>query len=299
MIQIDRQKHLALLFRARSGSTVFRSFMSQVLNFKDCSEIFNHGLPERLHLKITDDNDISIEKLDTVSIDIRLSKEYQEKQFEISKQNLDVLSYMTDHGIQGIFGVYHQSYYNYNPELTQMILDRPDVQPLILLRADVLYGIISECVCRETDQYHNTSANSVTRSVNPFAIKLDDLKIHLEYYVNFYKDIQRANPDIPVVYYEQFRQTPVKLLNIFSGLPKKLCSVSTNKWEGDYRKHVTNMDQVENLYREFVLKHIDCFPQLFDPGLQSITPPLPGLQQPSLPLSSLYHAVGQQNILPA
>jgi hypothetical protein len=50
---------------------------------------------------------------------------------------------------------------------------------------------------------------------------------------------------------------------LFTGIPKQLVSFPVNKFSGNYKDLVTNIDEIEEFYEDFVNEHKEYFPQYF------------------------------------
>ena len=260
-IPIRPDRHIGLLFNARTGSTVLRNYFKQVLKFVDLAEMFNHYV-KRVKIDFSGEPQFVFDFTDTRSYDD------QETNIQISLDCLKNLTELTRRKKFSVFGVLFESWYCAFPELTEMLSARDDIQFIDLRRGDVLYGLLSTQVSLLSEQFHNDfnigqKVVAKKRNVEPFEFSLDDLETGLWKYRNHCEIVAKHFPNTPVLYYEQFQRTPANLMNLFSGIPKRICSVNVTKFEGNYKDLVTNLDEVEDFYANFVCENPECFPQYF------------------------------------
>jgi hypothetical protein len=260
-IPILPNRHIGLLFNARTGSSVLRNYLRQVLKYTDLAEMFNHYV-KRVQIDLSGEPKFIFDFEDTRSYDS------QETNIEISKVCLEKLSQMTEIKKFGVFGVLFESWWCHFPELAEQLSSRDDMQFIDLRRGDVLYGLLSTYISLLTNKFHNDFGIGEKvvikkRNVEPFIYPLDTLEMGLWHYRNHCEIVEKYFPNTPVLYYEQFQKTPANLMHLFSGIPKKICSVNVTKFEGNYKDLVLNLKEVEDFYAQFVSENPTCFPQYF------------------------------------
>ncbi len=259
-IPIQPNKHIALLFEARSGSTVLRHFLATVLNYGNLNEYFNHRVgTDTLRIEGTDTYFTPGTGTRTNLTDSELAAR--------SKGHLEILNQLTAINRYMVFCVMENSYREAYPTLTNELSKRSDIQPIRLVRADYLYSIISIMVSRNTGQWHNSMVNSSLavkkREVKPFSVNIHLIEKMMLDYVISVDELNENFENAPIIYYEQFQTSPASMMNLFSGIPKKLVSVDLTKFSGNHKDLVENLDEVEDFYEQFVNDHKEYFPQYF------------------------------------
>jgi hypothetical protein len=157
-----------------------------------------------------------------------------------------------------------KTYSSVYPEFSEKLALTPNLQLIRVRRADVLYSIISHKTSHLTGEFHLKSDTSRARQndIN-FEISLFELEESLTRLVNEEKHMDTYFPNVPIIYYEEFQESPVKLTRKFTGVPIRMISVGTVRFMGNHKTNVTNIDEVEDFYEKFVNEHKEYFPQYF------------------------------------
>lgn len=258
-VNLVPNKHIGIIFQPRSGSTVLRSFLKESTTNYDAGELFNHEVKTTEIFIINNEPQF-----------IHHGKNLQgglppNMLYERSEKYLTYLSELTSIDRYLTFGIYLQSFMDHYPELIAQLSMRRDVQYFQLERADLLYSIISVSVSSLTKQFHNniTKNNSrmVKRDLPKFFVPVEEVERGCRRYIDKQKLIKKHFNQLPTLYYEQFQLRPANLMNLFRGIPKRLVSLSVNKFIGNYKDSVLNLDEIEDFYEQFVNDHIEFFPQ--------------------------------------
>lgn len=255
-VAIAPNKHIALIFRPRSGSHILRKYLSATLGIHNFGEIFNLLHDFSSQIQFTDDNPprVKVEHLNKNFFDLSQDN-VQELQREVARKNIATLNKLTELGEWGVFGIHLSSFDKFYPELLNEILSRSDIQPIRLQRKDILYGMLSIMVSVKSEFHNYDTDTIITRPVEPFEVEKTKLIKFLDQHVRFCKNMDHQCPELPIIYYEQFQQTPTQLMNLFTGLPRKLVSIPYSRWGGNYRDLVTNIEEVEAWYSEYQSEH--------------------------------------------
>jgi hypothetical protein len=143
------------------------------------------------------------------------------------------------------------------------LASRDDTQFINLTRADVLYSLISAYISQQTEVWHNTSVHNKDRRHTQFRIEMPMLRRHLTEFICEQQFIIDTFKNVPTVYYEEFQHSPANLRNKFTGMPCKIVTTTVNKFSGNHKDFITNLDEVEDFYEQFVNEHKEYFPQYF------------------------------------
>ena len=279
-VTIESNKHIAFIIQPRSGSTVLRNYLSQLLNYNSAGELLNHNV-NTVDIEIKNNKivkwihpDPNIRPSEDMTIDDLTLRSYN---------NLNTLTQLTEIKKYCIFTVLVRSFRERGPDILTKLKERNDIQFIRQERADVLYSILSSFMSMLTDDWHNNDPTTIKkRELKRGKLNIDGIMYHLNRYVEERKLIKEYFPDIPVIYYEQFQMSPVKMIDMFNGIPKKLLSLSTSKFSDNYKDKeiITNIDEIEDLYETFVNDHIEYFPQYS--GEHQITIPAHQGRQPKI-----------------
>ncbi len=273
-MNINLNKHIAILFHPRSGSTVLRFYLSGALKYENIGEFFNSKLPSYL-IKINGSSLSFTDRADKPFVD---DAEFVTE----ANGNLRILSELTEKKIFSVFGVNVLPTFESYPNLLSLLDSRDDIQFIRLERADVLYSMLSILVAHLTTVWHippNESLPSFEREITPFVIDLDWLHNHLMMFIKAKTVMNNQLADrVSTVYYEQFQNSPSNLTRIFTGIPRRLTSIPI-PFKGQYKSYIQNLDEVENLYEQFVNDHKEFFPQYFG-GCPQVQLPLSQGKQP-------------------
>jgi LPS sulfotransferase NodH len=283
-ITIEPNKHIAFIIQPRSGSSVLRDYLSKLLNYGNAGELLNHNVTT-VDIEIKNNEIVKWEHLDhnippseDMTIDDLTLRSYN---------NLNTLTQLSEIKKYCIFTVLVRSFRERGSDILTKLKERNDIQFIRQERADVLYSILSIAMSVQTREFHNTDPNIIKkRELKRGKLNIDGIMYHLNMYVEERKLIKEYFSDIPVVYYEQFQMSPARMMDMFNGIPKKIISLSTSKFSENYkdREIITNIDEIEDLYEQFVNDHIEYFPQYS--GEHQITIPAHQGRQPKILLSA-------------
>ena len=265
-INLPTNKHIGIIFDPRSGSHVFRNYISNLINIVNLSEFLN---PQVYPLRVSVNKN---EKEVYYANDHKSGKKSNFELFDeitinewVDKRS-NILNDMTDIEIFSIFGILIKNTLSNYPNIIKKIKQIPNIYFVRLKRADILYSIISIELSRYTEIWHNidnTNVHSRKKIKDKIKIPIIEIKNHLEMYVRCEDLIKETFNEIPTIYYEQW-QNNVRNLNKILKLPNKLVSIDFQKFEGNYKNLISNIDEIENYYEEFVNDHAEYFPQFFD-----------------------------------
>jgi hypothetical protein len=260
-IILPNHKHIGLIFEPRSGSTAFRNYVAPLLNFIDLEEFLNpHKIPPKL---VIDKNKRSTAVIVDQKSGIFIDKQIVDKTVSNDWINtqLTTLDDMASIGHYSIFGLLIKNTISDHPVVLEKIKNNSNIFFLRLKRIDVLYGIISLEISKFTDIWHNLDQENTFNRENiqgKLFVPLDLIKYHLELYIKSEQVIKEIVGEIPVIYYEQW-QNNIRNLNKILNLPNKLVSVDYQKFAGNYKDIISNIDEIEDYYKEFVNKHSEYF----------------------------------------
>ena len=275
-IQLVPNKHIGIIFQPRSGSTLLRHYLKYLLNYVDTGEMFNLLVEEA--------------KLEFKGNNVRLVNGGELKQIKTDEQSnkvralehLNTLDKLTSINKYCIFGIYTQSYQDYFPELSNILFSRSDIQFFKLDRADFLYSLISAWISKITGKFHSITklekATLKERTIEPFIYPIEELEWQLINYIKSIDHIDFHFPNLKTIYYEEFQMKPSNIMNLFTGVPKKILSLTMNKFVGDYKEKVLNLEEIETYYENFVNLYPKYFPQYHNKLSNIVIPPCQGRQ---------------------
>lgn len=277
-ILIQPDKHIALIMQPRSGSHVLRHFLSEALGYDNALELFN-DLLSVYYVEINDNSTTYHNGGNIMPSDLT-----EQGLIMRSNDHLMMLNRLATKKQFAVFGVCINSYWKHNNTLTNSISLHPNIQSIRLERADVLYSILSVVMSKVTGIWHNTSRenniNAMSRKkIKPAVIDINYIEEELNEYLSVTDEIYKNFGELPIIYYEQFQNSLSSMKDLFDNIPRKLISIPFNKFVGNYKDLITNLDEVENLYEQFVNEHKDYFPQYFG-KLPHIKIPLSQGRQP-------------------
>ena len=277
--KLRTDRHIGLLFQPRSGSHVLRAYLTELTGWQDLGEFLNTGV---VHLDVDVGND-GFTFVDPPNRGQPVPNLTSDKKRIISGNNLDTLQKMSDTGTHTIFGMPLHEIDVY-PNLPNILASRQDTQWIYLLRADVLYSLISVTMCIKTEHWHNLSSTAGIRESEPFPILISGLEIELNKYIKSLEDVKQNFNNIDILYYEEFQFNINSLMKRFEGFPKKIISIPWSKFQGNHKDFISNIDEVEDFYEQFVNEHKEYFPQYFGklPGV--VIPACQGRQPRDLSL---------------
>jgi hypothetical protein len=257
-IRIEQNQHIGFFFDARSGSTVLRHYLSSILNYTNLTELFNMDLNE-LKIHINSENKVIL-NLPRFQTDNNL----QEKR-QYAKYYLDSLSVLSQAQKYSVFNIYLPSFIDDCPDIVKDLSLRKDVQYFHLKRADVLYAIISTFVSIEQNAFHNSESKKIKERIgNKFNIPISEIEKYLIWHVKKTQIIEKYFGHLPTIYYEQFQMKSMNMMNLFENIPKKIIDINLNKFKGNHKDFIVNLDEIENYYEEFVNDNAEYFPQYFN-----------------------------------
>lgn len=273
---IEPNKHIGILFQPRSGSNVVRPYLSTVTDRKDLSELFNPvgqvAEPGALNYQLLGGGKItrSLKFSDGAPI---LPEDIIRVALPDAIANLGMLREQTELKNPTVFGIHSHAYLEDVPAFFKLLLEAKNIQYFRLERADVLYSILSLIIARETGHWHNMARPTDNVPVHTFTpvqdlpesfnIPIPELQQRLTRYVTVSREIEEYFGDLPTIYYEQFQFSVANLRNLFNGIPKKIVSIPVTKTGTDYKLIVSNLNEVEDFYEQFVNEHKEYFPQYF------------------------------------
>lgn len=254
-IHIEPNKHICIFFQPRSGSTALRSYLVNTIpNLQNLEEFFNLFVQYKFEYRNN-----KFHRTEFKSIN------FSEEEKKIKIQNrLRHLDSCTKNQLFCVFTAFIQSYMNESPELTSVLVNRPDTQSFYLDRADVLTALLSTEVAYRTRVFHNfKGSQNNTRSIDSFSVGIPRIKKRLENYLQSVAELNKVAPGIQKIYYEYFQLTPGNISNLFSGITNPVVAPDVNRFEDqvNYKDYIINIDEIENLYHDFVNNNIEYFPQ--------------------------------------
>lgn len=262
---VEDNKHIGLLFQPRSGSHVVRHYLSTVTNKFNLGELFNPKSDSGNRRIVT-----SLENEEEY-LHVERDPKYiinSENRIADVKDNINILHAAESKNRLGVCGITVGNYIDILPEVSVM-LKSTKMQFIRLERADVLSSILSIHIAVISGQYHKTEDNTPNllklESDSQFKLKfdLDSFRDNLVHYATCYKAIPNYFGDVPTIYYEQFQNNIHNLRNMFEGIPKQIVSNPYSKLGKNYKEFIVNIDDVEDVYEQFVNENKECFPQYF------------------------------------
>ena len=279
-ITIDPNKHITFIIQPRSGSSVLRNYLCEILNYNNAGELLNHNV-NTVDIEIKNNK---IVKWEHPNSKIRpFVDKTVDDLTQRSYNNLNSLTQLTEIKQYCIFSTLVHSFFERGSDILAKLKERNDIQFIRQERADVLYSILSIFMSIDTDIFHNNDPTIIKkRELRHGKLNINAILQYLNMYVEERKLIKEYFPDIPIIYYEQFQMKPANMMNLFEGIPKKIVSLSTSKFAENYKDKeiITNIDEIEDLYEKFVKDHIEYFPQYS--GEHQITIPAHQGRQPKL-----------------
>lgn len=293
-ITISRDKHTGIIFDARSGSHVLRTFFAEVNDTINLGELFN---PAQLI------NENNINHNDYIKSLMKGNRNFKYSGLnnkpgildldtceQDDNENIETLKVEAEFSNYSVFSINLMPYDNRRENLFKKLVNSNVIQCIRLKRADLLSSILSIYFARTNSIWHKMDPNQIITAPEtlkiPMGYIIERLKINLE----IDKDIDKYFSDIPTIYYEQFQNNIHNLRNLFDGIPKKIVSNPYIKLGINYKNHVENIDEIEDYYEQFVNDNKEYFPQYFG-KLPHITIPASQGRQPRN-LSQLKMAVG-------
>jgi hypothetical protein len=269
-IILPNNKHIGIIMEPRSGSHALREYVISAL------EIFNLGefLNPYIHTArlVIDKNKRIVHRLSdkkdgTSNYDIT-DKETLDQWIE---QKFSELDDMTSINEFGMFSIIIRNLLVHYPEIVKRIQQRPDMYFIRLKRADVLYSIISLEICKHTNIWHNKDqVNTFSREQikNKIEIPLNVINDHLEMYIKCEQLVEEIFGTVPEIYYEQWQNRLSNISKIIQ-LPNRIIPVGYQKFVGNYKNLISNIDEIEDHYERFVNENYTYFPQYFGklPGI--------------------------------
>lgn len=259
-IYLPTDKHIGIILDPRSGSHAFRDYVSASLEILNMGEFLNPNI-RTLNL-LVDKNKKSVHKIPDHRYGFPIDTEYNEILInEWIDEKLNVLNDMSSIDQFGIFSILIKNTLSYFPDIIKKIKGNHNTYFIRLKRADVLYSIISIEICKHTNIWHNIdhentfSRENIKDKIN---IPLDIINTHLEMYVKCEKLIEEIFGKVPIVYYEQW-QNNIRNLNMILNLPNKFVSIDYQKFIGNYKNLISNIDEIEEYYDKFVNRHSEYF----------------------------------------
>ena len=290
MIHIDRTKNLGIIFQPRSGSTVLQYYLSSVLNSVNLGESMNLFLSNSEYVqnvtRIFKEEHWAMPQLPKIvnSTFVPLIDPAQDPYIRMK-----CIYKINEMASTCVFKLFVNSYYRSTPEFSNYVQDGK-TQFIYLSRADVLYGLISNYISAETSHYHSMDSDTAYLRVpagTTFVFPVEDSAIQLAGYIKQCAHIDNYFPEAPRIYYEQFQFNPTAILSLFAGIPKQIISIPYNKFVGNHKDHIQNLDELEDYYEKFVNDHREYFPQYFHklPGVN--IPAIQGRQPRDLSLQKV------------
>ena len=306
---LEKNKHVGILFTARSGSHVLRHFISTITDKKNLGEPFNPiGFISREELKIVNTLLKGETKIESSTADLQgnmTSENIKNIMLPESISNLKIFKKEAELNNYTVCSIHCEGYYDFAPELFRHLAEEDTMQFIRLERADLLTAILSSKIAKDTNKWHNPSIDGTPLTEkqrntpqNPSPeLPLKKVEVSINYLKKrLYTYIQRCNyvdqyfPDVPTIYYEQFQNNVANLRNMFNGIPKKIISIPYLKLGINYKEWIENIDEIEDYYEQFVNENKEYFPQYFG-RLPHIKIPASQGRQPK-DLSQLKMAVG-------
>lgn len=249
--------HIGILFDPRSGSHVFQHFLCEALNSSNYLELFNAGVT----IKLMENEVATTGGLPPIIGD--------QNRIDILNKRFEWFT-ATQPSSQSVFKIYVESYCKIYPEFSSKLAGIDNCQFIRLKRADALSGILSALVANTTGIWHVDSNAAVSAIHNKWAnvsrhIDLDELKNELTSLVDADKHIAQYFGQPRVVYYEEFQLRLLNICNIFPTIPRRLVGshLSRITEKISYKTCISNLDEVEDFYEQFVNEHKEYFPQYF------------------------------------
>jgi hypothetical protein len=258
-INLPKNKHIAVILEPRSGSHAFRNYISSSLDILNLGEFLNPINPQQA---------VTIDKNKKTALTFkdvfRRDSDFDFDNIKINNwvdKSLTILNDVASVEHYAIFSLLIKNVLCCYPDVIRKIKNNPNIDFIRLKRIDVLYGIVSIEICKYTEIWHNIDQRDTFSRVNmknKLNIPIDEIKFHLEMYIKCENLIKEIFGNVPVIYYEQW-QNNIRNLNKIITLPNKLISIELTKFAGDYRDLISNINEIEDYYREFVKEHSEYF----------------------------------------
>jgi len=279
VIEIENNKHLGIIFQPRSGSHVLRRYMCGLLNRVDLLEWYNvYIIPPKISIKnnLMDYDENTEGPFTNKNIGTHLEEKTR------LVENIKILKDLSDIKEYGVATIQSTSYVEREwLDMLELIAHQQNMQFINLDRADVLYSIISLFLSMKTMEFHNQTQYTILRNVDVKHLPLEQLHSLLQNYIDNKDAVKKYFGNISTIYYEQYQHKVSNIINLFTGIPKKIVGIGLNKFKGNHKEMISNIDEVEDYYEEFVNKHSEYFPQYFG-KLPHITIPASQGRQPRI-----------------
>jgi hypothetical protein len=258
-INLPKNKHIAVILEPRSGSHAFRNYISSSLDILNLGEFLNPINPQQA---------VTVDKNKKTALTFkdvfRRDSDFDFDNIKINNwvdKSLTILNDVASVEHYAIFSLLIKNVLCCYPDVIRKIKNNSNIDFIRLKRIDVLYGIVSIEICKYTEIWHNIDQRDTFSRVNmknKLNIPIDEIKFHLEMYIKCENLIKEIFGNVPVIYYEQW-QNNIRNLNKIITLPNKLISIEFTKFVGDYRDLISNINEIEDYYREFVKEHSEYF----------------------------------------
>lgn len=258
--ELPRDKHIGIILDPRSGSHAFRNYVSSSLDILNMGEFLN-PIIHSVNLVIDKDKK-SVYTITDQRYGRPLNKSFDK--ILINKwinEKVKILDDMSEINQFGIFSIVIKNTLSYFPDVVETIKKNPNIFFIRLKRKDILYSMISIELSNYTEIWHNIDHKNTFSRENikdKIYIPIDVINGHLEMYIKCECLIEEIFGEVPVVYYEYWKNN-IRNLNKILNLPNKLVSVDYQKFAGNYRNLISNITEIEDYYQEFVDKHSEYF----------------------------------------
>lgn len=262
-INLPKDKHIGILLEPRSGSHAFRNYVSSCLDYIDLVEMFN-PIHRPMNLSIDKDKKIlgcSLNSLEMANSEPKFKENLDESYLsQWADKYLIALNDMASIDYYAIFSIVIRNELHQYPEIIKRIKNNPNIYFIRLNRIDMLYGTLSMAISKYTKIWHNVEQKHTFSRVNMEKINLplDGIENNLKLYVKTEKVIREIFGEVPVIYYEHW-QNNIRNLNKIVNVPNKLVSLDYEKFAGNYKDLILNIDEIEDYYREFVNENSEYF----------------------------------------
>lgn len=265
MISLDKNKNIGIFFQPRSGSTVLQNYLTDAIQGENLGELFNFSNTAYVGLDYENTPKMGFHPA-------TLPQKNKSIDLEIEKR----LGYFKLFHKRKVVKISTASYIHTHPQFTEQIKDKLNMQFINLVRGNLLDALISYHVSFLSKKFHHSSSDvTINRKLsNRVVCPLDLFDKQLHDYVEIQKHIHSYFDDIPTLYYEQFKDSPIKLIPLFDGFPKKIINCVLNASRIKNIEYVENYTEVTQLYRQFVMDNSEWFPQYFG-KISGVTLPLP------------------------
>ena len=159
-VTIEPNKHIAFIIQPRSGSSVLRDYLCEILHYNNAGEILNHNV-ETIDIEIKNNKIVKWEHADKGSRPA--PDEPNDNLTQRSYDHLNTLTQLTEIKEFCIFTVLVRSFRDSGPAILQKLKERNDIQFIRQERADVLYSILSAFMSINSGEFHNTDPNIIKK----------------------------------------------------------------------------------------------------------------------------------------